>query len=332
MSRHVHSHGEIKTYGDIKLYAGSGSPNLAQKIADYLGQPLSPREVIQFPNENIFVKLNSSVRGQDVYIIQTTSSPVHYNLMELLIMIQTVRLDSAARITAVIPYLCYGRSDKKDQPRVPITARLVADMIEIAGADRYMTFDPHAGQIQGFFSIPGDVLTASHMISDYMKENMLADMQGPVVVATDLGFAKKGRNYALDLDLPIAFIEKRRTGNNANAEALTLIGDVNDRDVIIVDDEVDTGGSIAQAVGVVKNSGARDVYLAFIHPIFSRNAAQRLSELPIKQMITTNTVSIPADKMKPLDGRLTVLSIAPMIGEVIRRAHEGRSVGEMFNE
>jgi ribose-phosphate pyrophosphokinase len=332
MAHDMHTHGEIKMYGEIKLYAGSGSPELAQNIADYLQQRLSPREIIQFPNENIFIKLNSSARGQDVYIIQTTSSPVHYNLMELLIMIQTLRLDSAARITAVVPYLCYGRSDKKDQPRVPITARLVADMIERAGADRYMTLDPHAGQIQGFFSIPGDVLTASHMISDYIKTNWCPDMKDAVVVATDLGFAKKGRNYALDLDLPIAFIEKRRTGNDANAEALTLIGEVRDRDVIIVDDEVDTGGSIAQAVSVVKGNGARDVYLAFIHPIFSRDAAQRLADLPIKQIITTDTVSIPEDKMKPLHGRITILSIAPLLGEVIRRAHEGRSVGEMFNE
>ena len=327
-----HDH-DMKMYGEIKLYGGSGSPELAQKIANYLQQHLSPREVIQFPNENIFIKLNSSTRGQDVYVIQTTSSPVHYNLMELLIMIQTIRLDSAARITAVVPYLCYGRSDKKDQPRVPITARLVADMLESAGADRYMTFDPHAGQIQGFFSIPGDVLTASHMISNHMKTNMLNDMKDPVVVATDLGFAKKGRNYALDLDLPIAFIEKRRTGNTANnAEALTLIGEVEGRDVIIVDDEVDTGGSIAQAVKVVQNNGARDIYLAFIHPIFSRNAAERLAELPIKQIITTDTVAIPPEKMKPLEDRVTILSVAPMLGEVIRRAHEGRSVGEMFNE
>ena len=333
MAQYEHHDHDMKMYGEIKLYAGSGSPDLAQKIADYLDQKLSPREVIVFPNENIFIKLNSSTRGQDVYVIQTTSSPVHYNLMELLIMIQTVRLDSAARITAVVPYLCYGRSDKKDQPRVPITARLVADMIESAGADRYMTFDPHAGQIQGFFSIPGDVLTASHMISNYIKIGMLNQMKDPVVVATDLGFAKKGRNYALDMDLPIAFIEKRRTGNAANnAEALTLIGEVQDRDVIIVDDEVDTGGSIAQAVNVVKNNGARDVYLAFIHPIFSRNAAQRLAELPLKHIITTDTVSIPPDKMKFLEGKVTILSIAPMLGEVIRRAHEGRSVGEMFNE
>jgi ribose-phosphate pyrophosphokinase len=276
--------------------------------------------------------LNNSARGQDVYVIQTTSSPVHYNLMELLIMIQTVRLDSAARITAVVPYLCYGRSDKKDQPRVPITARLVADMLESAGADRYMTFDPHAGQIQGFFSIPGDVLTASHMITDHIKDHLQADMHDPVVVATDLGFAKKGRNYALDLNVPIAFIEKRRFGNDARAEALTLIGDVRGRDVIIVDDEVDTGGSVAQAVDVVKDHGARDIYLAFIHPIFSKSAAQRLADLPIKHILTTDTVPIPHSKMKPLEGRTTILSIASLLGEVIRRAHEGRSVGEMFNE
>ena len=327
-----HSHHEIKMYGEIKLYAGSGSPTLAQKIADYLEQQLNPREVIQFPNENIFVKLKSSARGQDVYVIQTTSSPVHYNLMELLIMIQTLRLDSAARITAVVPYLCYGRSDKKDQPRVPITARLVADMIESAGADRYMTYDPHAGQVQGFFSIPGDVLTASHMVTDYINKNLRAKMKNPVVVATDLGFAKKGRNYAHDLNAPIAFIEKRRSGNDSKAKALTLIGNVRGRDVLIVDDEVLTGGSIEQAVSVVKKNGARNVYLAFIHPIFSEDAAQRLAKLPIKQIITTDTVPIPPKKMKLLKGQLTVLSIAPMLGEVIRRVHEGRSVGEMFNE
>src|SRR3989304_7715703 len=167
-----HVHHELKVHGGIKLFGGSGAAQLAQKIPDYLGQSLSEGEVIEFQNENIFVKLGGSVRGQDVYVIQSTSSPVHYNLMELLIMIQTLRLDSAARITAVVPYLCYGRSDKKDQPRVPITARLVADMIEVAGADRYMTLDPHAGQIQGFFSVPGDVLTASHMISAHIKATL----------------------------------------------------------------------------------------------------------------------------------------------------------------
>jgi ribose-phosphate pyrophosphokinase len=331
MSIHYHTH-EMKVYGGIKLFSGTGSPELAGKISDYLGSPLCGREVIEFPNENLFVKLDKSVRGQDVYVIQHTASPVHRNLMELLITIQTLRLDSAARITAVVPYLAYGRSDKKDQPRVPITARLVADMIEIAGADRYMTLDPHAGQIQGFFSIPGDVLTASHIITKHINDVIRSQMRNLVVVATDLGFAKKGRNYATDLDAPIAFIEKRRSGNDAKAEALTLIGEVKDRDVLIVDDEVDTGGSIAQAVNVVRQNGAQDIYLAFVHPILSGNAAEKLAAMPIKRIITTDSVPIPEGKMKHLRDRITVLSIAELLGEVIRRAHEGRSVGEMFNE
>ncbi len=181
--------------------------------------------MVQFANENLFVRLHSSVRGQDVYVIQTTTAPVHRNLMELLIMLQTLRLDSAGRVTAVIPYLCYARSDKKDMPRVPITARLVADMIEIAGADRYMTLDLHAGQIQGFFSIPGDVLSAFHILTDYIR-SLLPNMVNPVVVAADLGFAKKGRNFAALIEAPIAFVEKRRTGKDSHAQALTLIGSV----------------------------------------------------------------------------------------------------------
>jgi len=327
-----HAHHDLKVYGGIKLFVGSGSPELGQKVAEYLDQPVSECEVIEFPNENLFVKLGGSVRGQDVYVIQTTSSPVHRNLMELLITIQTLRLDSAARITAVVPYLCYGRSDKKDQPRVPITARLIADMLEVAGADRYMTLDPHAGQVQGFFSIPGDVLTASHLMIDHINQNLRPFMQEPVVVSVDLGFAKKGRNYAADMDMPIAFVEKRRQGNDSRAEALTLIGNVTDRDVIIVDDEVDTGGSIAQAVDVVKQNGARDVYLAFIHPILSKNGAERLASLPIKKIITTDSAPISPAKMKLLQDKITVISVAPLLGEVIRRGHEGRSVGEMFNE
>jgi len=331
MSHHIHSH-EMKVYGEIKLFTGTASPVLAQKISDYLGSPLCEHDVIEFPNENLFVKLKHSVRGQDVYLIQHTASPVHRNIMELLITIQTLRLDSAARITAVLPYLAYGRSDKKDQPRVPISARLMADMIEVAGADRYMTFDPHAGQVQGFFSIPGDVLTASHLIVDHINKTIRSNLKDPVVIATDLGFAKMGRNYAAAMDMSVAFIEKRRLGNDAKAEALTLIGHANNRDVIIVDDEVDTGGSIAQAVNLVKKEGARDVYLAFIHPILSPGAAQRLVELPIKHIITTDTVPITEDKMKTLQGRISILSVAKLLGEVIQRAHEGRSVGEMFNE
>jgi ribose-phosphate pyrophosphokinase len=323
--------GECGMYGDIKLFAGTASPGLARQIADYLGQPLSGRDVIQFPNENLFVKLHKSVRGQDVYVIQTTSKPVHRNLMELLIMLQTLRLDSAGRVTAVVPYLAYARSDKKDMPRVPITARLVADMIVCAGADRYITMDLHAGQIQGFFSIPGDVLTAFHILNDYVCD-VLPGMKDPVVVAADLGFAKKGRNFAAQIGAPIAFVEKRRSGRARNAEALTLIGDVRDRDVIVVDDEVDTAGSMAQAVQLVKEQGAREVFIVFVHPVFSKPAVERLSKLPVEQIITTDTIPILPRQQEALGDRLKVLSIGPLLGEVILRAHEGRSVGEMFHE
>ncbi len=327
------SHHPYAGFGDIKLFAGTACPDLASKIAQHLGLPLSGRDISHFPNDNLFVRLHNSVRGQDVYVIQTTSRPVHRNLMELLIMMQTMRLDSAGRITAVVPYLCYARSDKTDQPRVPITARLVCDMIEIAGADRYMTLDLHAGQIQGFFSIPGDVLSAYHILTSYIG-GMLSRLNSPVVVTADLGFAKKGRNFAATISAPIAFVEKRRFGNEGHlqTEALTLIGSVEGHDVIIVDDEVDTAGSMSQAAQIVKEKGARDVYLVFVHPILSDPAVERLAAAPVAQIITTDTVPIPSEKRDRLGEKLTVLSVAPLLGEVIRRAHEGRSVGEMFNE
>ena len=318
-------------YGNVKLYAGMACPELANDIARYLDMPLCGRDIVQFPNENIFIRLHSSVRGQDCYVIQTTSSPVHRNLMEMLILLQTLRLDSAARITAVIPYLCYARSDKKDQPRVPITARLIADMIEIAGADRYVTMDLHAGQIQGFFSIPGDVVSAFHILTDYLL-TLESRLSSPVIVTADLGFAKKARNFAASLEAPMAFIEKRRAGNDSKSTALTIIGDVYDKDVVIVDDEIDTGGSMVQAVNLVKQHGARRVYMVFVHPILSANAAERLAALPVEEFITTDTVPIPAGKKAPFGNRLRILSVASLLGEIIRRANEGRSVGEMFNE
>lgn len=322
---------DVGMYGDIKLYAGTSTPDLAQSIAGYLGSPLCGRDIINFPNDNLFIKLHSSVRGQDCYVIQTTSVPVHRNLMEMLILIQTLRLDSAARITAVIPYLCYARSDKKDQPRVPITARLVADMIETAGADRYITLDLHAGQIQGFFSIPGDVLSAFHIMADYLVE-MKSNLHKPVILTADLGFAKKARDFAAQLDAPMAFIEKRRSGNDAKSKALTIIGDIKGKDVVLVDDEVDTGGSMVQAVNIAKENGARNIYMVFIHAGLTANAAERLSALPVTQFITTDTIPIPPEKAKLFGDRLKVLTIANLVGEVIRRAHEGRSVGQMFNE
>jgi ribose-phosphate pyrophosphokinase len=318
-------------YGNIKLFAGSASPELSTEISEYLRQPLCGRDIFKYPNENLFVRLHNSVRGQDCYVIQSTPSPVHENLMELLILIQTLKLDSAGRITAVVPYLCYGRSDKKDKPRVPITARLVADMIQIAGADRYMTFDLHAGQIQGFFSIPGDVLRGFHILKQYLLK-ISPNLYNPVVVTADLGFAKKGRAYAELLHTGLAFIEKMRTADINNPMSMTVIGDVKDRDVILVDDEVNTGGSMVHAVEILKEHQARKIYMVFIHPVLSQNAAERLAALPVDQFITTNTIPIAEEKKAYFGDRLVVLSIGALLGEVILRANQGTSVGEMFNE
>lgn len=316
----------MRAYGDIKLFAGSGCPTLAQRISDYVQIPLSEWDIVQFPNENLFVRLNGSVRGQDVYLIQSHSRPVQRNIMEMLIAIDCLKRDSAGRITAVIPYMAYSQSDKKDQPRVPISARLLADMIEVAGADRWMTIDLHAEQIQGFYKIPGDSLTAFHILSDYFERKQL----DAVVVTPDLGYAKRGRNYAARLNLPLAFVEKRRVvGNVRKREALNMIGDVENKDVIIVDDLVDTAGSIQEAVLLVKSCGAKDVYVTFTHPVLSEPATQRLKELPIKEIVTTDTIPIPPQKMLP---NVKILTVASLLGEVILRSHEGRSVGELFNE
>ena len=311
--------------GDIQLFAGSASNELAQKISDYVNIPLSGWDIVQFPNENIFVRLHGSARGQDAYIIQTHASPLHTNIMEMLIAIDCLKRDSAERVTVVVPYMSYSQSDKKDQPRVPISARLLADLIEASGADRWMTIDLHSSQIQGFYKIPGDSLTAFHILVDYIKQKAL----DAVVVTPDLGFAKKGRDYAQALHMPLAFVEKRRVGNENKREALSLIGDVAGKDVIIVDDLVDTAGSMQEAVNLTKRCGAKDIYISFTHPVLSDPATERLAQLPIKEIITTDTLPIPAEKMLP---NITVLSVARLLGEVILRSHEGRSVGELFNE
>lgn len=310
------------SYGDYILFSGTGCPDLAAEINSLLRVPLGDRDVVRFPNGNIFVRLNQSVRGQDTFIIQTTSPPANDNLMELLIFLDTLKRASAGRVTAVIPYLAYARSDKKDQPRVPITARLVADMIQVAGADRYITLDLHAGQIQGFFSIPGDVLTAFPLLADYMRKK---DLDNAVVVAADLGFAKKARNFAVELDLPVAFIEKRRMGTQT--ETLTVIGEVKDKDVIIVDDEVDTGGTLANDVIAMKEQGARNIYVCFVHAVLSGNAVDKLRDLPITEIVTTNSVPLPPAKRLP---NMTILSVGQLLADVIHDVHEGRSVGELF--
>lgn len=312
-------------FGDIQLIAGTGCPELAQKIADYVNIPLSPVDIVEFPNENLFVRLHGSVRGQDVYLIQTHARPVHRNIMEMLVAIDCLKRDSAGRVTVVVPFMAYSQSDKKDQPRVPITSRLLADLIEAAGADRWMTIDLHSSQIQGFYKIPGDSLTAFHILVNYFAQKEL----DAVIVTPDLGFAKRGRNFAQELHLPLAFVEKRRIGNESGREALSLIGDVSGKDVIIVDDLVDTAGSIEQAVHIVKEHGARDVYVTCTHAVLSDPATERLARLPVREIVTTDTLPIPDAKMLP---NITVLTVSRLLGEVILRSHEGRSVGELFNE
>ncbi|MBN1965629.1 MAG: ribose-phosphate diphosphokinase [Anaerolineae bacterium] len=314
-------------YGEIKLFCGSASRELGHQICEYLGIEAGDYERFQFSNENIFTQLRESVRGQDVFVVQSMATPnLHDNIMELLILLDTIKRDSAARITAVIPYLAYSRSDKKDQPRVPITARLLAEMIQIAGADRYITIDLHSGQIQGFFRVPGDVLTAFYLLSDHLADLRI---ENAVICTTDLGFAKRARGYASRLGLPLAFVEKRRRTNLERPELMALIGEVKGKNVILVDDEVNTAGSVENAVGVVQEHGAKDVYLAFTHPILSTGGVDRLRKLPFKAIITTNTVPIPAEKLLP---NMAVLSVAPLLAEVIIRSHEGRSVGALFDE
>ncbi len=320
-------------YGDIKLLAGTASPDLAQEISAYLteatGAEIRPIDAVirKFSNDNTYVRLDESVRGQDVYIIQTLSRPVNDHLMELMIALDAVRRDSAGRITAVIPYLAYARSDKKDVPRAPITARLVADMLEVAGADRYMTIDLHAGQIQGFFRIPGDVLTAFHILKKHVEETIPRD--NLTVATADLGYAKGGRNWARYLDVPLAFIEKNRTEEGVSAKS--IVGSVKGRDVLLVDDEVDSGGSLLEAVNLLERQGAREITIAFTHPVFSGPAIENMRKISerVREIIFTNTLPLKPEELLPA---MTILPVGAFLGEVIRRAHQGLSVGEMFNE
>ena len=262
-------------YADqFEIYHGNSNPDLARKISRYLGAETGRLEVFQFANENIFVKILDNVREKDVFIVQPTCRPVNDSIMELLIMIDAFKRASAGRITAVVPYYAYGRSDKKDQPRVPITARLVADMITVAGADRMLTMDLHQGQIQGFFNIPVDELTAVHILSNYFKHKHLEDL----VVVTDLGFAKRARTFAELLDAPLAIIEKRRVGNLDRAELMNIIGEVRGRRAVIVDDEIDTAGTLTEMVRALEREGVQEIYACATHGILSAPAVERIAE------------------------------------------------------
>jgi ribose-phosphate pyrophosphokinase len=309
---------------EMKVFSGNAHPSLARSIAEYLGIPLGKCEVMQFSNENSFVRILENVRERDVFVVQPFSSPVNQNLVEMLIMIDALKRASAERITAVVPYYAYGRSDKKDQPRVPITARLVADLITVAGANRVLTVDLHAAQIQGFFNIPVDELTGLNLLGDYFKKRALAKL---VVVAADINATKRARNMGSRLGAPLAIMEKRRIGNADRTEMLNVIGDVVDKTALIVDDEIDTAGSLVGVVNTLIEKGAREVYACCTHALLSGSAIQRIASCPVKEVVVTDTYPVSPEKRTD---KINVLTIAPLLGEAIRRIHTGQSVGAMF--
>ncbi len=309
---------------DLAIFTGNAHPRLARDVCAYLGVELGKADVFEFTNENIFVKINQNVRERDVFVIQPICSPVNRSMMELLIMLDALRRASASRITAVIPYFAYGRSDKKDQPRVPITARLLADLLQTAGADRILTVDLHAGQVQGFFKIPVDELTAMDLIADYVRGMEVIE---PVVVSADLGFAKKARNFANAIGGSVAFVEKRRLSNDSASESLGVIGDVRGKYAIIIDDEIDTAGSISNAADIVCREGAREVIAACTHAVLSGPAIPRIETSALTTLITTDTCRI--DEAKRID-KLQVLPVSLLLGEAISRIHTGGSVGALF--
>ena len=311
-------------FDELKVFCGNANPKLAQSVCDYLNIPIGKADVFKFSNDNTFVRILENIRQRDVFIIQSTCTPVNDNLMELLILIDAAKRASAGRITAVVPYYGYGRTDKKDQPRVPITARLVADLLTAAGANRLLTIDLHAGQIQGFFNIPVDELTALPTLGRYFQDKGLDD---PVVVAVDTGITKRARDMAELLQCPLAIIEKRRIGNEDHAESLNVIGDVEGMTALTFDDEVSTGGSLTSAAGALAERGVKEVYACVTHPILSNQAASRVAESPLTELVVTDTIPVPENKR---NGKINVLSVAPLLGEAIRRIHEGQSVGEMF--
>jgi ribose-phosphate pyrophosphokinase len=310
---------------ELKVFSGNANPALAQSITDYLEIPLGKLEVFQFSNENTFVRILENVRERDVFVVQPICSPVNNNLVEMLIMLDAFKRASAGRITAVIPYYGYGRTDKKDQPRVPITARLVADLLEVAGADRLLTVDLHAPQIQGFFNIPVDELTAEYLLANYFSEKKLgSDL---VVVATDIGISKKARDLAEKLCAPLAIMEKRRVGNADRTETLNIIGEVEGKVALTVDDEIDTGGSLVNVVNTLRERGVKDIYACCTHAILSGPAIQRISSCPLKELVVTDTIPLGPNKRSD---KIKVLSLAPLLGEAIHRIHTGMSIGAMF--
>jgi len=312
------------SYGELKVFSGRAHPALTQEICAYLGLPLGELTLYNFSDGETYCQIDENVRGADVFVVQPTSSPVNDHVMELLILLDAFRRSSASRITAVMPYFGYARQDKKDKPRVPIAAKLMADLLTASGADRILTMDLHAAQIQGFFNIPVDHLFAAPVLLDAIRE---MDLQDLVIVSPDVGGVARARAIGKRLGASLAIIDKRRTGKN-ETEVLNVIGDVEGRNVLILDDIIDTAGTLVQAEQALRGQGALKTYAAAVHPVLSGPAIQRLEESRIETLLVTNT--IPLDSAMARLPRIRSLSIAPLLGEAIQRIHQGTSVSSLF--
>ncbi|MBN2395606.1 MAG: ribose-phosphate pyrophosphokinase [Candidatus Atribacteria bacterium] len=317
----------VYPHRELQVFSGNANPALANEIVQNLGMELGQATVSRFPDGELHVQIDENVRGHDVFVIQPTCHPVHEHLMELLIMIDALHRASAERITAVIPYYSYARQDRKTRPREPITAKLVANLLVQAGADRVLTMDLHAGQIQGFFDIPVDHLEAASILSNYFKD---IDLSGVVVVSPDVGGTARARYFAGRLKKPIAIIDKYRA-SDTNVEIMHIVGSVNNKTAIIVDDMIDTAGSIIKGSQAVLNAGAKEIYVCATHPVFAGPAKERLEkywkENLFKEVIVTNTIPIPEEKRLPF---IKVLSVANLFAEAIKRIHNNMSISALF--
>ena len=312
---------------DLKVFSCSNEADgFTKEVCDNLGIEMGQITRMKFKNDNNFVQLLESVRDKDVYFIQTTTPPVNERVMELLICIEAAKRASARRITAVLPYYMYSRSDKKDQPRVPITAKLIAELLEAAGVNRVISCDLHNPAIQGYFDINCDRLSAQSLLQKYFKEKNFKDM---VIVATDAGSTKKAYKYSKFFECPIAMIDKRREGNDDRAIASTVIGDVKGKIAVVFDDEVDTAGSMLETANVLKEYGAKEIYAGCTHGVLSGPAVERIKNSPFKELVITNTIPLP--KEKQID-KIKVLSVAPLFAEAIRRLYEHKSMGDLFEK
>jgi ribose-phosphate pyrophosphokinase len=309
----------------IKIFTGNANPQLAKEIAENIGIPMGKAEVGRFSDGEIAINIGESVRGADVFVVQPVCTPVNDHLMELLILMDAMKRASAGRITAVIPYYGYARQDRKTKARDPITAKLVADLISVAGAGRILTMDLHAAQIQGYFNIPVDHLLGAPILADYFKKK---EMEDAVVVSPDVGSVARARNFANMMNLPIAIVDKRRPKANV-AEVMNIIGDIVDKDVILIDDIIDTAGTITEGANALKKMGARNIFACCTHPVLSGPAIERIKDSVIEELVVLNTIPLSEDKK--ID-KITSLSVAPIFAEAITRIYEDLSVSKLFDQ